>query len=203
MFLSFVDLDFNPALPDHQTVYAHTLCTNRFLPEQLPGGSVLEIEDRAPISTLTLLDRPVAQVYTPNDGETLWKLISHLSVNHLSISDEEVSFKALKETLRLYAGRESHRYKEIDSIVSLKHQKVSRRVGGEAWRGFVAGVGLTLTVDEQFQSGASSFLLAYVLQRYFALQVSINSFVELTLKSTKRQDVWMRWQPLSGEQQLL
>ena len=45
MFLTFVDLDFHPSQPPTHTVYAHTLCTNRDLAEQLPADAVLQIEE--------------------------------------------------------------------------------------------------------------------------------------------------------------
>lgn len=203
VFVGFVDLNFNPVTAQDRVLYAHTLCTNRILATQLPGGTQLEIEDQPPISELYLLDRPTAQVYTPEDGATLWQLVSQLSVNHLRVTEQENAASALKETLRLYAGLHTSRSREIEAILEVKAKPIVRRWGRDAWRGFAQGIGIELTMEEAFQSGNSAFLLAFVLQRFFALQVSINSFVELTLKSPERQDIWMRWQPHSGAQPLL
>jgi type VI secretion system protein ImpG len=203
VFVGFVDLNFNPVTAKDRVLYANTLCTNRILATQLPGGTELEIEEQPPISELYLLDRPTAQVYTPEDGATLWQIVSQLTINHLRVTEQENAAEALKETLRLYAGLHTSRSREIEAILDVKANPIVRRWGKEAWRGFVQGIGIELTMDEAFQSGNSAFLLAFVLQRYFALQVSINSFVELTLKSPERQDIWMRWQPHSGAQPLL
>eukprot|EP01037_Dinobryon_pediforme_P017334 gene17334-17525_t len=60
--LSFVDLEFNPSLPPHHIIYAQTLCTNRFLAEQVPTGAELQIEEAAPISRIVCLDKPVPQM---------------------------------------------------------------------------------------------------------------------------------------------
>lgn len=204
MFLTFVDLDFNPKLPAVQTIYGETLCTNRYLPEQMTAGTLMQIEDRAPIAQIVCLDKPVSQVHAPRDGETLWRLISQLSVNHLSLSQGEASVNVLKEMLRLYAGPASvYRHGEIDAIEKISSRSIVRRVGDQAWRGFIPGIEVSLTMNEQHLAGSSTFLMSAVLRHFFALQVSINSFVEVVLNSTQRQGEWMRWQPLPGEQVLL
>ena len=204
IFLTFVDLDFNPKLPAVQTIYGETLCTNRYLPEQMTAGTLMQIEDRAPVAQIVCLDKPVSQVHAPRDGETLWRLISQLSVNHLSLTQGEASVNVLKEMLRLYAGPASvYRHGEIDAIEKVACRSIVRRVGDQAWRGFVPGIEVSLTMNEQHLAGSSVFLMSAVLRHFFALQVSINSFVEVVLNSTQRQGEWMRWQPLPGEQILL
>lgn len=204
MFLTFVDLDFNPNLPAVQTIYGETLCTNRYLADQMTAGTLMQIEELAPIAQIVCLNKPVSQVHSPTDGETLWRLISHLSVNHLSLTEGESSLNALKEMLRLYAGPESiYRHGEINALEQLSCRPIVRRVGDQAWRGFIPGVEVTLTMNEQELAGSSIFLMSSVLRHFFALQVSINSFVEVVLNSTRRQGEWMRWQPLPGEQILL
>lgn len=204
MFLTFVDLDFNPELPTVQTIYGDTLCTNRYLSDQMTAGTLLQIEDRAPVAQIVCLDKPVSQVHSPRDGETLWRFISHLSVNHLSLTQGEASLTALKEMLRLYAGPASvYRHGEIDALEKLSCHPIVRRMGDQAWRGFISGLEISLTMNDQNLAGSSVFLMGAVLRHFFALQVSLNSFVEVVLNSTQRQGEWMRWQPLPGEQILL
>lgn len=88
MQLAFVDLHFNPHRPDEQTVYAHTLCTNRGLAEQLAPSTHLYWElPGAPLKRVTCLDKPTPQVAPPLHGDTLWRLVSNLSLNHLSLTE--------------------------------------------------------------------------------------------------------------------
>ena len=196
--ISFVDLKFNPVIPAHHIIYAETLCTNRFLAEQLPYNAELQIEETAPLSQIVCLDKPVLQVYSPTDGESLWRLVSQLSVNHLGLSEEGKSLELLKETLRLYAGPSFATHKhEVDEIVALHTKKVTRRFGKEAWRGFVEGLEVSLDLKPSIQTGHTCFLLASVLRHYFALNVSLTSFVELVLKTDNHKE-WMRWQLLPG-----
>lgn len=204
IYLRFVDLNFNPNTPPTETIYAQTLCTNRFLAEQLPAGGLLQLEDKAPISKIVCLTKPTTQIYSPDDGETMWRLISMLSVNHLSISEGASSLSALKEILRLFAKASGNfKHNEIDSIIKIETEQISRRIGQEAWRGFVNGLKISLTVNERSYTGESVFLLATVLRTFFALQTSINSFIQLQLNSVQRQGEWMSWQPLHGDQIIL
>ncbi|MBY0281409.1 MAG: type VI secretion system baseplate subunit TssF [Alphaproteobacteria bacterium] len=202
--LTFVDLEFNPALPAHHIIYAQTLCTNRFLAEQIPTGAELQIEEAVPISRIVCLEKPVPQAYSPSDGETLWRLISQLSVNHLSLTGGEEAVKVLKESLKLYAGPlHSDRHYEIENIQKLQTKKCTRRFGSEAWRGFVNGIHISLDMNVPRGGGDASFLLASVLRHYFALNVSVNSFIELSMFKTNHLDEYMRWHPLPGEKILL
>ncbi len=196
--ISFVDLKFNPVIPAHHIIYAETLCTNRFLAEQLPYNAELQIEETAPLNQIVCLDKPVLQVYSPTDGESLWRLVSQLSVNHLGLSEEGKSLELLKETLRLYAGPSFSTHKhEVDEIIALHTKKVTRRFGKEAWRGFVEGLEVSLDLKPSMQMGHACFLLAAVLRHYFALNVGLTSFVELVLKTDNNKE-WMRWQLLPG-----
>lgn len=204
VYISFVDLAFNPKKAPSEILFAHTLCTNRFLGDQVPEGGILQPEETFPTEQIICLTQPTTQVYSPQDGETLWKLVSQLSINHLSISTGDSALKALKETLRLYAGSaREYSHREIEALRSIKSHPVTRRLGDEAWRGFVNGLHVDLVVEERVASGESTFLLACVLRHFFALQASGNSFVELQLNSLHRESEWMKWKPLHGEQIIL
>src|SRR5437764_278502 len=104
VFLSFLDLDFRPARPPLDTVYAHALCTNRELATQLPAGAALQIEEQAPLFGISCLTKPTQPAQPPLRGAALWRLVSHLSLNHLSLSEGHDSLAALREILKLYSS---------------------------------------------------------------------------------------------------
>ncbi len=204
MLLSFVDLDFNPRRPPTKTVFAHTLCTNRHLAEALPAGTLLQIERRAPLAQISILGKPTPQISPPLEGETLWRLISHLSLNYLSLTDAEQGLKALREILTLYSFSDrASTYQQISGIREMACQRVVRRIGLEAWRGFCRGIEVTLTFDERLYVGSGAFLLASVLNRFFPLYTSVNSFTQLVIESIQREGTWKRWPPMAGEQIVL
>jgi len=204
MVLSLVDLDFRPYLPPSETVYAHTLCTNRRLAEQLLVGALLQADVAAPVSRIVCQNRPTPQLDPPSDGSTLWRLISHLSLNYLSFSNDEDSLKALREILKLYSFSErAPVHHEIQGIRRMALKKVMHRVGRDAWRGFCRGTEVTLTFDEDAYVGGGAFLLASVLNRFLALYASINSFTQLVIRSQQREGEWKRWPSMAGEQMVL
>jgi len=204
MLISFVNLDFKTSSPPVETVYANTLCTNRRLAEQVPAGAVLQIERAAPIAHITTIGKPTAQLSPPLAGKTIWRLISHLSLNYLSLSGGEESLKSLREILRLYSFNDpTEVYQETNGIREMSCRRVVRRMGSEAWRGFCRGIEVTLQFDERMYVGSNAFLLAAVLNRFFSLYASVNSFTQLVIKSEQREGVWKIWQPMAGEQIVL
>ncbi|HZN05804.1 MAG TPA: type VI secretion system baseplate subunit TssF [Pyrinomonadaceae bacterium] len=205
MVLTFLDLDLKPRLPAMQTVYAHTLCTNRDLPSELPVGAVFQMEQHAPLDKerpIVCLGKPTHPVPAPSHGATAWRLVSHLSLNHLSLSDERDSLPALKEILRLYCHKESH-HKLIEGIKEMSCRKVMRHIGNDPWRGFCRGNEVTLVLDEDYYEGSGGFLFGAVLNRFLASYAAVNSFTQLIVKSKQREGIWKKWEPMSGETVLL
>lgn len=204
VFLSFLDLDFKPANPPVETVYAHALCTNRELATQLPAGAALQIEEQAPLFGISCLSKPTLPVQPPLRGATLWRLVSHLSLNHLSLSEGRESLAALREILKLYSSADRpSTQQQIAGLVGLECRKVVRHVGADAWRGFCRGTEVTLEFDEEMYVGSGAFLLGAVLDKFFSLYASINSFTQLRIKSRQREGVWKEWPPTAGEKIVL
>lgn len=197
--LSFVDLDFNHADPGVQSVFVHTLCTNRHIAEQLPTGALLQCELAAPIARIVTMQRPTPQRDVSVSGTNHWKLVSHLSLNHLSLEGEQGA-QSLREILRLYAGDDQATLRQIAGVRSIETRRIMRRVGQDAWRGFVRGIEISLTIDETEFVGGNPFLFAAVLNRFFAQHAAINSFTQLRVQSAQRQGVWSSWPPTAGTQ---
>lgn len=198
--LSLVDLDFHPAEPyGVQSVYVQALCTNRRIAEQLPTGALLQTELAAPIDRVVLLHRPTPQRDAPVGGANHWKLISHLSLNHLSIESAEGT-RALREMLRLYAGDDPVTLRQIAGIRGVDTRRVTRRIGADAWRGFCRGLEITLTLDEADFVGGNPYLFTAVLNRFFGQHAAVNSFTQLRVMSVQREGVWKQWPPTAGTQ---
>jgi type VI secretion system protein ImpG len=204
VYLSLVDLDFNIHVPPKTTLYAKTLCTNRRLAEEVPAGAVLQIEEEAPLERIYTLDKPTRQIDPPLRGRALWRLISHLSLNYLSLGNDKESLNALHEILKLYSFLDPEQtYQQISGIREMSCRQVVRRIGSDAWKGFCRGIEATLVFDEKLYVGTGAFLLAAVLNRFLPLYASVNSFTQLILKSKQREGIWKRWEPIAGEQIVL
>jgi len=201
VMMSFHEPTFAPATPMTRTVYVHALCTNRRLAEQLLPGTPLQLERPGIDAEVVCLHKPTPQIEPAVDGETQWRLVSHLSLNHLSLAGGEDGLRAFREILRLHclSDRPSTQ-RQITGIKSLDVRHVVRRVGGDAWRGFVRGEEITLRLDEEAFVGGSALLFATVLQHFLAQYVSINSFTQLRITSDRREGTWKLWPPVSGTQ---
>ena len=205
VYLSLVDLDFKPSRPAADTLTVHVTCTNRDLPARLPFGGergLLELEGAAPLSRILCLTKPTT-VARPRMGRgAQWRLISHLSLNYLSICDG--GREALQEILRLYdfSGSPVVR-QQIAGILDVKSRRVVGRPSSMPWNGFCRGLEVTVDLDEEHYVGTGVYLFASVLERFFGLYSSLNSFTQLVAQTRQRKEPLKRWPPRAGEQILL
>lgn len=76
-------------LPQTDTVSLELTCSNRDLPHQLAhgvAGGDLSIEGGSPAKAITLLRKPTRPLRFRHGRSAQWRLISHLSLNQLSLS---------------------------------------------------------------------------------------------------------------------
>ncbi|APR80227.1 Protein ImpG/VasA [Minicystis rosea] len=203
VYLSFVSLDFEPQKPWSEVVYARALCTNRDLAAEIEAGAPLAAERGAPAARIVCLTKPTPPVNAPLGGQSLWRLVSNLSLSHLSLGGERGT-EALREILRAYlfaSTREAE--KQIAAIDRVASRTVQRRVGERGWRSLCRGTEVTIALDEDQFGDSSAILFAEVLSRFLSLYAHLNSFTELVLMSTTRAEVWKRWPPMAGAKPLL
>jgi type VI secretion system protein ImpG len=201
VYLSFVDWGFASVDPDVDTVTVHTTCTNRDLPARLPfrdPGGDFDMEIAAPVARITCLMKPTPTRRPSLGGPLQWRLISHLSLNYMSLV--EGGEEALKEILKLYDFDNSPSTRQqISGIVSLQSDYVTRRVG----QSFCRGIQVTVEFDEDKYVGTGVYLLASVLERFFGQYVSVNSFSQMVAKTIRGKETLKKWPPRNGNRVLL
>lgn len=203
LVLSFVDPDLNPDLPATDMVFAHVLCTNRGSGQYVPAGRPMDLEVDLPVRAVTCLTRPTRQVPPPATGGMLWRLVSHLSTNHLPLTGGEDGAAALREVLMLYCPRnEAGPARRIAGLTRVSSRRAVRRIGDDAWRGFCRGFDIDLEYDDRAFAGESAYMLGLVLSRFFGLHAGINAFARLSMSSPQREETW-RWPPVTGDAILL
>jgi type VI secretion system protein ImpG len=208
VFLSLVDMNFNPRVPSAEVITLKTTCTNRDLPAKLPFGGRegdFEVEGTALLSRVRCLTKPTETIRPPQRRAAQWRLISHLNLNHLSLTENENGTpEALQEILHLYNfGDSSALRKQILGITGIESRKIVRQIGQRIGSGFVRGLETTLEFDEEQFVGSGLFLFACVLERFLGLYASMNSFNQMVLKTKQREGVIRRFHPRAGEQVLL
>lgn len=190
VYVSFIDMDFNPKFPSDKIFYAHTLCTNRRVAEQIPVNGTLQIELSAPVNAIYCLNRPTDQKSSNKNGKTLWKLISALSLNSLSFNSDGI--KKLKEILNLFSDNASDSLtREIDAIVSVESSIKMKRIDEQAWLGFVRGACVDIIFDETISN--LGLPLSLIISQFLTAYTSINTFTEVSVRNTARNGVLRKW----------
>ena len=202
IYLSFVNPDMNPRLPPTKIVYAETYCTNRKLAEEIPNGTLLQIEKSVPASRIEIIVKPTERVASVSSGRALWMLISNLSINHLPMGGGRQGLESLKEVLAIYDSPQKSTML-IRGIADMEVGRTISRIGEDAWRGFCIGQGITFTFDEDYFVGSSALMLAAVLNRFLPQYASINSFTQVGVKSYQKNGIWKKWPPMIGNRFLL
>lgn len=207
-FLTLVDINESPYPAEMRQITVEALCTNRDLSLLTPlsnRGSDLSLLSSAPIEEIRFVVSPTRPMPAIAEREITWRLISHLSLNYLTLTDlnPEQGASALRELLTLYvrfgaAGAEA----QIGAIQKMKVSALNRRVPGHGPIVFGRGVQLDLLLDEIPLAGISPWLLGAVLEQFFARHVSVNSFTEFVLRSTQRGQI-ASWQPRVGRRPTL
>ena len=204
VFLSLVDPSAAPYKSELQQLGVTALCTNRHLPMDFvadQGHSGFNIEINAPVGVVRCVTGPTAPQPALAQGAEAWRLISHLSLNYLSLKDSEndEGANALREMLRLYidsSDRPSE--KLIEGVISTVVEPIIRRLETPGPITFVRGMQITVELDELSFEGVGAFVLGAVLSEFFRRYVSINSFTETVVKTRQRGEI-MRWAAHPGQ----
>ncbi len=110
MYLSLVDANAAPYRSDLRQLGIRALCTNRHLPIQMAvgvGRTDFTMDLGAPVASIRCISGPTIPRPSMAEGRFSWRLISHLSLNYLSLLDSsgDDGAAAMREILRLVHRR--------------------------------------------------------------------------------------------------
>jgi type VI secretion system protein ImpG len=207
VFLSLVDLDFESIAAADWTLNVETTCLNRNLPRRLPFGQGqlrLHLSKGGPFSAIDCLTRPTATCRPADRKGQLWRLISHLSLGHVSLTDGKNGADALREILKLYDFADSSETRSmIEGVLEIAGRRIVGRVPGDHRGGVCRGVEVAIHLDEGRFTGTGAYLFACVLERFLGLYCSVNSFSRLIVTTNQREGALRKWRPRAGETVLL
>jgi type VI secretion system protein ImpG len=110
----------------------------------------------------------------------------------------------LQEILKIYDFADSSSVRQqINGILNLSSRPVVGRPRSMVWNGFCRGLEVSVEFDEEKYVGAGVFLFSSVLEKFFGLYTSVNSFTQLVAKTRQREEPLKKWPPRAGEQILL
>jgi type VI secretion system protein ImpG len=203
--ISIVDIDFDPAAVETQTLNVELTCTNRDLPASLgygQRGGDLFLEGGSSVKSVSFLRKPPPSYRFERERSAHWRLISHLTLNHLSLSGGGAD--ALREMLALYdLPRSPSSQRQVGGIMAVEQRAATAWLSGNPFACLVRGVEVRLTIDEEAFVGSGIHAFAHVIERFLALYVHANSFAQLVLVSNKSGEEILRCPPRSGDLNLL
>jgi type VI secretion system protein ImpG len=213
VFLLPHDAAFDPENDADGVLSIDALCCNRDLPSLLPFGggrpALRLVEGAAAVTGLTCLTAPTPTLRLPPQEGRLWRLISHLSLGHLSVVGGETAADAFREILRLYDCRDSNESRAaIRALLGVTSKPGTARIPGlqgpgARIGGFCRGLDVTLTFDDHAWSTGGLYVLASVLDRFLALHATVNSFVRTGVVLRGRSETAVSWPARAGRQVLL
>ncbi|GGY68452.1 type VI secretion system baseplate subunit TssF [Pseudoduganella albidiflava] len=203
--VSIVDIDFDPAAIETDTLSLELTCTNGNLPATLtyglPGGDLF-MEGGARVSAIGFLRKPTQSHHFARGAGAHWRLISHLSLNHLSLADGGV--EAFREMLAMYdLPRSPASQRQIGGIAQVAHKPANAWLPGNPFACLVRGMEVRLTVDEEAFVGSGIHAFAHVIECFLGLYVHANSFTQLVIVSSKTGEELLKCSPRSGDLSLL
>jgi type VI secretion system protein ImpG len=208
MYLAASDPAFDPDRPADSVLSVDALCTNRDLPALLPFGGghpVLRlVEANAAVARAECLTAPTPSLRPPLREAGFWRLISHLSLGHLSVVGGADAAVTLREVLRLYDLRDTADSRAgIAGLVAVSSAAGVSRVPGARAGSFCRGLDVTLEFDARAWQSGGLYLLAAVLERFLALHATVNAFVRTRATLRGRPGHVASWPARAGAQVLL
>ena len=204
MWLSLVDLSGRAVTRDLDTLMVRCTCSNADLPSRLPFGDAngdFDLEEESAVEKIVATRAPTPSLRPAVGRDALWRLISHLSLNYLSLVED--GREALQEILRLYQGHALFVEQQADGIMGVKSDRKFARVIGDHGISYVRGMKVDLELDETKFVGGGVYLFSSVVEHFLAQYVSINSFSQLAVKTLQRKEVLREWPPKAGNRILL
>lgn len=186
-YVSFVDAKGAPLPPEAETVSFELTCTNRRLAEALRVGDVQTPTDSSPaFVNFRNLTAPTSSVAPPLDGDLPWRLISHLSLNYMTLA----SVDALRGVLGLYnfQGMRDPRSARANALrldgLQQMHASPAERLSGG---GLLRGTAVTIDVlEDRYAGDGDLYLFATILNEFLSLHGTLNAFTQLTVRGLQR-----------------
>ncbi|WP_377702425.1 type VI secretion system baseplate subunit TssF [Pseudoduganella sp. UC29_71] len=198
--LSLIDRDFDPLKSETGIASIGITCTNRNLPQELQGGLAggdLATEASAGSVPIRLLRKPTPSQRLSSARGAQWGLVSHLSLNHRTLTQQ--GLPAFSAMLRLYAlPGNAVSQRQIDGITGLAHTL------GTAWlrRGTglacLHGVDIRVTLDEDAYAGTGIHIFAQLLDSLLGMYAHLNSYTQLTIVSHASGKELLQCAPRNG-----
>lgn len=202
---TFISVDYpsESGPPRVETLSMELLCTNGSLTESLQVGDIrLPTSNTPEFVDCSNVRLPKPGSFPPMGRNLLWRFLSHLSLNYLSLARTE-NFKALLELYLFPETRDQKSYlanrKRLDGLEKVVSQPKSKLVAGVMMRGQETRLSLR---QDHFTGRGDLFLFCSVLNSFLGSYASLNAFTELTVEESLSGEEY-RWPAQIGDRPLI
>jgi len=189
--------------PVPETLSINLMCTNGSLPDRLQAGDIsLPTSSSPEFVEFKNIQPPTPNTLPPLETNLLWRLLSHLSLNYLSLAKTE-NLKALLDLYVFPGSRDQAAIlanrKRISGIEGIEAISADRLVSGLLMR----GQEIKLKVNQgNFASEGDLFLFGSVLDNFMGSYAALNSYTRITVQDTMKGSVY-QWKARLGNHILI
>ena len=202
VFLSFA-YPSTAGLPKTETISVQLQCTNGQLSEGIQVGDISQPTSTSPeFVEFKNIIPPTTNVLPPLGTNLLWRLLSHLSLNYLSLSKAE----NLRALLELYIFEETRdktaimaNRKRIAGIERVETTGTQRLIAGIMMRG--RNIGMKVRQDH-FAGPGDLYLFGSILDHFLGNYASINTYTRLSIQEAIKGDLY-QWPARIGAHPLI
>jgi len=188
---------------DDVTVSLDILATNRDLPSTLDVGEITLSSPKSTISNVTFenITVPSKSYVPPIRGDFLWRIVSNMSLNYLALDN----IQTLRSVLEAYDFigandmlQKTHTESLLNGLEEISYETSDMIFKGLPIRGVISKLKLNA---KKFSTLGEAYILATVLNEFFSLYCTVNSFHKLEVLVDKKAK--FNWKPRMGKQPLL
>lgn len=202
---SIVSKHLSPQSTKSDFISTQLLCCNRDLPHEAlsQANNVLNLNESHLARRAMMLKRPSKPYYFEQNKNEQWRVISHLSLNTLSLMKGD-AVSHIKELLVLYnLPKLKENQLIIDAIKKIDFSLTQKLVEAQPFPLFVRGIKVSLVIDSQIFKGHSLYIFSQLLSHIFNLKVQMNSYVDLVVSdSNTQQELYQCVQNVGGKKLL-
>jgi len=202
-YLAFVNDNEDTVIPQAESISIELTCSNRHLPTMLGVGDIAVATGGSPEYARFQNITHVTPSFTPPlDQGFHWRLISNMSLNYMSLCHLD-TLKSILSTYdyRSYYDRQQARASQhrLDGLESIEASSEDRLYQGVPIRGIKTKIKMR---ESCFSSEGDMYIFSSVLNEFFCLYASINSFHHMELTGIENGEIY-HWQPRLGQQPVI
>ena len=200
----FLSIPYSSGAPPQScTLSVRLTCTHGEMPQGLRLGDVCEPTDNSPVRMGFTNIHGITPYCPPvTDSAMLWRVLSHLNANHLTLADKD----RLCDLLALYiparqadAQRHAAAQRVVEAIEQVRVTPARRFISGMS----ILGNDIEIQCrGDHFPGQGSMFLFGMVMDEFFAGITALNTFSSLTLVDTVNGET-LQWPAKIGRYRLL